>query len=62
MAQRGKRRVNYYVKHIIVDVDGNFSKERHAPKDLADLAVVWPRFSGLEVDRESRECQAPRCT
>ncbi|CAJ1370866.1 unnamed protein product [Effrenium voratum] len=26
MAQRGKRRVNYYVKHIIVDVDGNFSK------------------------------------
>lgn len=28
MAVKGKRRVNYFVKHLMVDEDGEFSKAR----------------------------------
>jgi len=32
VAVKGKRRVNYFVKHLMVDEDGEFSKARFSRK------------------------------
>jgi hypothetical protein len=52
---RGERRVNYYVKHLIVDLDGNFSTnlewlvDHEDPKIICHPVVVL--FSDLLWDR-----------
>lgn len=57
MALNGQRRVNYYVKHLIVDADGKFNKalewlvDQEDPKVICHLVVVlfadllWQRLA-----------------
>jgi hypothetical protein len=37
---KGKRRVNYFVKHLMVDEVGDFSKER-CRRDVESHGVGW---------------------